>query len=327
VARSLLVKTTVVAAISLTFFLTGWWLGSQAGNRTETADPRAAVGADERVARLEQELSILQRQVAEQRQIIRDHALTPSNRSLDEMLALFPAKFPKGNWAPGNTAFEDCWIEAVDGIRLHGWYFRHEDSTAIILYVHGNAGNVTHRAGLATSLRERLKASVLVFDYRGYGRSEGVPTMEGIVRDARAARDYLAMREEVSPAKIVLMGRSLGGAVAVQLAGEDGARGLVLESTFSSLRKIAVSHYPEILVNLLVADRLDSASAIRNYHGPLLQSHGDADHTIPFALGRELFDAANEPKTFIRIPRGEHNDAQTEEYYQELERFIRALPP
>jgi fermentation-respiration switch protein FrsA (DUF1100 family) len=222
--------------------------------------------------------------------------------------------------------FEDCWFQSVDGIRLHGWYLKQDDPQAVILDIHGNAGNLTHRAAMAAQLRQRLRASILVFDYRGYGRSEGVPTIEGIVRDARAARDYLARRERMAPEAIVLLGRSLGGAVAVALASEEGARGLVLESTFSSLHDVAASHYPELLVNLLVAERLDSVSKIAKYRGPLLQSHGDADRTISFKLGRKLFEAANEPKTFVVIPGGDHNDSQTEDYYRQLERFVAGLP-
>ena len=179
---------------------------------------------------------------------------------------------------------------------------------------------------VATRINKQLRCSVFVFDYRGYGRSEGVPTIDGILHDGRAARDYLATRERIAAEDIVLMGRSLGAAVVVQLASELGARGLVLESAFSSLRSVASRHYPKLLVNLLVADRLDSVSAIAKYKGPLLQSHGDADQTIPYSLGLELFNSANRPKTFVRIPRGDHNDPQTNEYYGQLKSFIKSLP-
>ena len=266
------------------------------------------------------------RDLAEQRQIVREHSLTNAVRSVDELLALFPAKFPKGNWAPAETVFEDCWFEAVDGLRIHGWYLKHEKPKAVILYAHGNAGNVTHRAAIAAHLHNRFDASILLFDYRGYGRSEGTPTVDGLVRDALAARDYLALRERISLKDIVLMGRSLGGAIVVELAADDGARGLVLESTFSSLRDVAVSHYPRMLVNLLVADRLDSRSAISRFRGPVLISHGNADQTIPIALGRELFDAANEPKVFVEVAGADHNDPQSEDYYNNLERFLAELP-
>ena len=192
---------------------------------------------------------------------------------------------------------------------------------AVILYAHGNAGNITHRASVAEYLHKRFAASVLLFDYRGYGRSEGTPTVAGIVRDARGARDCLALREQISPKDVVLMGRSLGGAVVVALASTDGARGLVLESTFSSLRDVAASLYPKTLVNLFVADRLNSQAAIPQFHGPLLISHSQADQMIPIAQGRKLFRAANEPKTFFMISGDDHNDPRGEEYYRALDRF------
>lgn len=324
----------VAAFSSIALFAAGWWIGSPKSlpeNAEVSSDSvpqlkRSVSERERRIEELEGNLKSAIRDLAEQRQIIREHALTKTARSVDELLALFPAKFPHGNWAPAETVFEDCWFETVDGLRIHGWYLKHEEPQAVILYAHGNAGNVTHRAVVAAYLHNRFKASILLFDYRGYGRSEGTPTVEGLVRDARAARDYLALRERIQPKDTVLMGRSLGGAVVVQLAADEGARGLILESTFSSLRDVAVSHYPELLVNLLVADRLDSRSAISQFHGPVLISHGNADRTIPFQLGRELFDAANEPKAFVEIAGADHNDQQSEAYYNKLERFLAGLP-
>ena len=121
---------------------------------------------------------------------------------------------------------------------------------------------------------------------------------------------------------MVLLGESLGGAVAVDLAGEDGARGLILESTFSSLRDVAASHYAKVLTDALVGDKLDSVAKIKKYHGPLLQSHGDQDGTVPFELGHKLFQAANQRTQFVRIPGRGHNDARPEEYYRTVGDFL-----
>lgn len=287
---------------------------------------RSVAEKDSQIEELRRQLASAMRDVAEQRQLLREDALHRAGQSVDEMLALFPARFPAGNWSAGGAVFEDCWFQTVDGLRLHGWYLPHKSPKATILYVHGNAGNITVLAGVAAYLQQRFRTSVLLFDYRGYGRSEGVPTVDGLVRDAAAARDYLALRERIPSASVVLMGQSLGGAVAVELAARDGARGLVLASTFSSLRDVAVAHYPELLVDLLVADRLNSAARIAAYHGPVLVSHGDADRTIPFELGLQLYEAANEPKTFVRIPGGCHNDLPSGAYARELERFLDSLP-
>ena len=165
---------------------------------------------------------------------------------------------------------------------------------------------------------------MLIFDYRGYGRSAGKPTGRGILADARAARAWLARREKIPKEQIVLMGESIGGAVAVDLAA-DGARGLIVENSFASLPEVAAYHFPWIPVRLLMRTRLNSAARIREYHGPLLQSHGDRDTIVPLASGRRLFAAANEPKKFILIPGGDHNDAHSPEYYQQVREFVESL--
>lgn len=166
---------------------------------------------------------------------------------------------------------------------------------------------------------------MLLFDYRGYGRSEGVPTIDGVLADARAARHWLAERAGVTEKEIVLVGNSLGGAVAVDLAGRDGARGLVLENTFASLADVAERHFGR-LTRLLVEGRLDSASRIRDYHGPLLQTHGSADQVVPSESGRRLFQAAAGPKTFVEVAGGDHNDAPARAYLDALNRFLGGLP-
>jgi hypothetical protein len=241
---------------------------------------------------------------------------------LEETFIFFPLRYPEGDWEPEWLSLEDAWFSSPDGLRLHGWYAGHEDPRAVILFCHGNAGNVTHRAETLRSLHEFVGASVLIFDYRGYGRSEGKPDEEGILADARAARAWLAERAGVAEQDVVVMGRSVGGAVAVDLAAKDGARALVLESTFTSVPDLAAYHYPWLPVRLVLRTRFDSLSIIRDYHGPLLQSHGDADTIVPYRFGRRLFDAANEPKQLFTIPGGDHNDYQPREYYEALIAFL-----
>ena len=141
----------------------------------------------------------------------------------------------------------------------------------------------------------------------------------------RAARKFLAEKAKVDESQIVLMGESLGGAVVADLAGCDGARGLILQSTFSSLHDVAAHHYPK-LAWLVPEDKLNSAARLAKYKGPLLQSHGDADQTIPFALGQKLFKAAAGKKEFFRIAGGDHNDAPPAEYLRKLDQFIGDLP-
>jgi hypothetical protein len=246
--------------------------------------------------------------------------------SFEESLIFHPRPYPEGEWQPANVSFEDAWIQAPDGVRLNGWFAEAKQSRAVVLYAHGNAGNITSREWVLSLYRDRLGASVLIFDYRGFGRSEGVPSEPGILADARAARRWLAERTGVAEREIVLVGNSLGGAVMVDLAARNGARGLVLENTFSSLPEVAASHLKVVPVRWLMKTRLDSLAKIRDYHGPLLQTHGDADQVVPFALGKSLFKAANEPKEFIPAAGGGHNDPPAREYVIALDRFLGSLP-
>ena len=222
-------------------------------------------------------------------------------------------------------AVEDAWFSAADGTKLHGWYLPHPRARAVVLFCHGNGGNITHRADALRRLN-RAGVSVLMFDYRGYGRSEGKPSEAGILADARAARAWLATRENIRESDIVMMGESLGGAAAVDLAARDGARALVLESTFSSLPDVGAYHYPWLPVRLLARTQLDSLSKIGNYQGPLLQVHGDQDTIVPIEFGRRLFEAANEPKQFLMLPGHDHNDTLPDTYYDALAEFIKRLP-
>jgi len=245
---------------------------------------------------------------------------------LEESMIFFPARYPDGDWHPPGLLFEDAWFQAADGTRLHGWYVPHENPRATILFAHGNAGNLSHRADLLQILHDRVGASVLIFDYRGYGRSEGKPNEKGVLMDARAARRWLAEREKIAETDVVLLGRSLGAAVAVDLAASDGARGLVLEGAFTSAPDVGAHLYPWLPVRWLMRTRLDSAAKIRRYHGPLLMAHGDADTIIPTRFGRKLYEAANEPKRWLEFPGLDHNDPQPSWYWDELVRFLEGLP-
>jgi uncharacterized protein len=245
---------------------------------------------------------------------------------LERSLVFHPSRYPAGNWQPPGLAFEDAWFTAADGTRLHGWYVPHEHPRAVVLFCHGNAGSVADWADVPRVLHDRAGVAVMIFDYRGFGRSEGVPSEAGVLADARGARAWLAKRTGLAEQQIVLMGRSIGGGVAVDLAAADGARALVLESTFTSLPDAGQNALPWLPVKLLARMELNSLAKIGRYHGPLLQSHGTADRLIPFAQGRRLFDAANEPKQFFRVEGGDHNHPQPDAYYVALTAFLDALP-
>lgn len=245
---------------------------------------------------------------------------------LENSLIYFPSRYPEGFWQPAGLTFEDAHFTADDGVQLHGWYVPHAVPRAAVLFCHGNAGNITDRDDILRALHERVGVSVLIFDYRGYGRSAGRPSEAGLLRDARAARAWLAQREGIAETAVVLMGESLGGAVAVDLAAADGARGLVLENTFSSLPDVAAHHYRWLPVRWLMQTQFDAAGKIGRYHGPLLQVHGLADSIVPIEFAQRLFAAANEPKQLICLPRHDHNDPLPPSYYARLAKFVASLP-
>lgn len=233
-----------------------------------------------------------------------------------------PEKYPNGDWTPARKEFEDARFESEDGTKLHGWYAPHSEPRGVALFCHGNAGNVTGLTETMRILNERHRLAVLVFDYRGYGRSAGKPSEAGILQDARAARRWLSERTGTPESDIILMGQSLGGAVAIDLAARDGARALILASTFTSLPDVGATHAPWLLPNWNMTMRLDSLSKIRQYDGPVLISHGDADEVIPFAQGEKLYDAAPGFKRFFREPGGKHNDQRSEKYRVAFEEFL-----
>jgi fermentation-respiration switch protein FrsA (DUF1100 family) len=249
--------------------------------------------------------------------------------ALEKSLVYYPKCFPEGDWDKKPSHFEDVSFESSDGTRLHGWYVEAKHPRAVILYNHGNGGNITDRTDAVLRLHERHGATVFIYDYRGYGKSEGQPNESGILQDARSARRWLANRSGIDEQEIVLLGYSLGGGVAVDLAAKDGAKGLILENTFTSLPDVGRWYTRGLPLRWIMVSRLDSKSKIPHYHGPLLQTHGDADKVVPYKLGKRLFEQANEPKEFIAAPGGGHADLPTPEYVDALDRFLDRLakPP
>ena len=238
-----------------------------------------------------------------------------------------PAKYPRGEWNQTAVLARDAHFTAADGTKLHGWYVAHEKPKGHALLLHGNAGNVTLLAETLRTLNRRHNLAVLALDYRGFGKSEGKPSEEGLYQDARAARKWLAEEEHIAETDVILMGVSLGGAVAVDLAAREGARGLVLVNTFTSLPAAAQHQAPWLPMGLILSTRMSSLAKITEYHGPLLISHGDADEVVPFDQGQALYEAAPGPKKFITARGAKHNDPQSEEYRVALDEFIAGLPP
>ena len=242
----------------------------------------------------------------------------------EERLIFHPDPMPWKTWdLPG---IERARFAAADGTRLHGWFFPHPKPKAYLLFACGNAGNISYRAERLQQLCDVHRLAIFAFDYRGYGLSEGQPNESGILLNARAARSWLAKRAGVEESEIVLMGESLGGGVMVDLASRDGARGLILERTYTSLPDVAAYFYPFLPVRMLMRNRLDSLAKIAAYRGPLVHCHGDVDEIIPFAMGRRLFAAANDPKRFVALAGIGHNDPLPQEWDQAIYEFVEGLP-
>ena len=233
---------------------------------------------------------------------------------------------------PGDLglAFEDLTLAAEDGVRIHAWYLPPPGEPRwTVLLAHGNAGNVSHRLDRTIFLQSKLGAAVLLFDYRGYGRSEGSPDEEGTYRDARAAHRWLVGTKRVPAERLVLFGESLGSAVALDLALSRPCRALVLESPFASVPAMARAVYPVLPLWPLVRTRYENEGKAPRLAVPLLVLHGDRDEVVPFAQGRRVFEAAPPPKRFFAIRGAGHNDtyvAGGEAYWSALRDFLDTLP-
>jgi fermentation-respiration switch protein FrsA (DUF1100 family) len=246
---------------------------------------------------------------------------------LEKHLIYFPMRAHDVTPSGLGLAHEELELRAEDGVRLHGWFLPVKGSRWSVLVCPGNAGNVSHRLDRALLMQSHLKVDTLLFDYRGYGRSEGSPDEEGTYRDARAAYRWLIARG-VEPARVVLFGESLGSAVALQLAVEVEARALVLESPFASIPEMARAVYPFLPLWPFVRTRYDNVAKVSRLRMPLLVLHGERDEIVPFAQGRRVFDAAPEPKRFFAIPGASHNDTYVvggEPYWRALRDFLDGL--
>ena len=203
--------------------------------------------------------------------------------------------------------YEDTWIETSDGERLHGWFVPAGNSRGTLLFFHGNAGNISHRLQ-SLLIFNRLGLDVLMIDYRGYGQSSGTPGEQGTYLDARAAWDYLLDERGVAANRVVIFGRSLGGAVGAWLASRDDVSpaGLVVESTFSSGLDMGRRLYPVLPVRLITRIDYPVKDYVTAIDSPLLVIHSRDDEIIPFDMARTVFEAASRPRTFLELA-GDHN--------------------
>ena len=248
---------------------------------------------------------------------------------IENFFIFFPQK--SFDFAPESFQlnYRDAYFTTEDGKTLHGWFFPGRMDHPVILHFHGNAGNISHRLDLVGHfLQKRLQ--VFIFDYRGFGKSQGRPSEQGLYLDGMAAYDYLVQKEGILPGKIVLHGHSIGAAVAVEVALNRSVRSVILESAFTSTKDMAKAMPLFFLLSPLLPANYNNLEKVARLHVPKLIIHGDRDEVVPFSMGERLFAAAPEPKQFLRLEGAGHNDTYVvggKPYLDTVERFAENSEP
>ncbi len=241
---------------------------------------------------------------------------------LENRLVYQPAMASESWEPPPSPDIHDVDLTSADGTRLHGWWLPQPNAKSALLYLHGNAGNLSWRGNSMVRMREALGVSVLIIDYPGYGKSEGRPSEAGCYQAADAAYAWLTDTQKIEPRNILIYGGSLGGGIAVDLASRHDHRALILVKTFTCMPDVASRHFPWIPVRWLMRNRYQSCDKIRACRRPVFIAHGDADEVIPCALGQQLFEAAGDPKVFHLQPGAGHNDPLPPEFFEALRAFL-----
>lgn len=249
---------------------------------------------------------------------------------LDQFFVYHPEPWQDRDWdGLSGLPLEEVWFQSGDGTRLFGWYVEAPADRPVILWCHGNAGNIVHRLENLKLLCQ-LGLSVFIFDYRGYGRSQSLrPSEAGLYQDALGAYEYLTRARRIRPDRLIVFGRSLGAAVAAELAAQRPAAGLILESAFPSIEAVAKYHYGGVPVQWLLGAEFRLIDRLPQLSLPKLILHGDRDDIIPIELGRQVFEAALPPKEWYVIRGADHNNtyqAGGAAYFRQWAEFIqRAL--
>ncbi len=242
---------------------------------------------------------------------------------IQEQLIYYPSYRIEATPADIDLVYEDIRLTTSDEVEVAGWFIPNENANSTVLFFHGNAGNISHRLQ-SIEMFHNFGLNVFIIDYRGYGRSGGEASEQGTYLDAEAAWSYLTDEHGISPEKIIIFGRSLGGGVATWLAQQKSPQALILESTFASVPDVAATHYPYLPVRLLARIHYNSLSRMKDITCPVLIIHSPDDKLIPYRNGQRLFEAANTPKEFIEI-KGGHNEvfiASLEVYQTGVQAFL-----
>lgn len=239
----------------------------------------------------------------------------------------FPERFPSGDWVLASYSPEprEIAFTAADGTRLSGWLFvASRDQPPLLLWFHGNAGNITERAPVAEQIARR-GVTVMLFDYRGFGRSEGTPTEQSVYLDAEAAWQYATSKLGADPERMVLYGESIGGPYAAKVASHHRPCAVVIENSFPSLRSAGRVIYPILPISLVAKEGFTTLRWLNEAGAPVLVMHGRRDQVLPLSLGMELYDGLKVPKRLFLSETAGHGEIPWTEgsrYYDELLRFL-----
>lgn len=221
--------------------------------------------------------------------------------------------------------YEEVWFRSRDGVLLYGWWIPR--GRYVLLFAHGNGGNISHRVDLAAKFHAE-GFSVFLFDYRGYGKSEGEPTEKGTYEDAEGALQYVRQRRGIPLSRIVPVGESMGGGIIVELSTRYDFRAVILISTATRLSQVMAHLYPERNFDHQFDGIYESSEKISKVRSPIMIIHGDGDELVPFEHGKKLFRKANPPKIFYRVRGGGHNDvyeAGGEKFFKRMREFVHSL--
>ncbi|QEL20385.1 alpha/beta hydrolase [Limnoglobus roseus] len=236
---------------------------------------------------------------------------------------VYPGDTAAQSWMDSPAAdTEDVWLKSADSTMIHGWFFPKPDAANVFVVAHGNGGNLSHRGRLAVQLRDLVGAAVLLFEYPGYGKSNGSPSEQGCYAAGDAAVAWLIAEKKVPANRLVLMGESLGGGVATEMATRHEHKALVLTKTFTSLPAAAKNLFPVLPTHTLMSNRYDNLAKLPKVRTPVFIAHGTADTLVPFRHAEELFAAANEPKELHRLEGHDHNAMFSTDFFVALKAFL-----
>jgi len=246
--------------------------------------------------------------------------------TLENTLIYQPAPGAK-TYDPPPQPIQDLELAMEDGTKIHARWAPHPKATGAVLYFHGNGGNIELNGKTVREIWENLSESVLIVDYPGYGYSKGTPSEKSCEAAAETGYQWLTQTQKIPPGRILLMGESLGGAVAVDLASRHDYRALILVRTFTSIPDVADDQFPLLFSSPLVTDPYDSLKKIPSCKQPVFIAQADKDHTIPFRHGQRLLQACTAPSEFCVLRGMDHNDPLPPEFYSALKLFLAKTPP